>query len=51
MSTHRDEKKSLSAEELIEKMRENNNRMNTKGSEAARKKRERDQKSSMVGGN
>lgn len=47
-------KKELSAEELIQKMRQNKNRMNTKGSEAARKAREeeqrkRDQKSSTVG--
>ena len=42
-----DKKKVMSAEDLVKKMRQNNNRMNTKGSEAMRIKK--DQKSSTVG--
>lgn len=46
--------KDMSAEDLVKKMRQNQNKMNTKGSEAARKAREReqlkkDQSSSTVG--
>lgn len=37
-------KKSKSAEELIELMRKNRNRMNTKGSEALRKKNKKKSK-------